>query len=139
MVRLVRAGGISMTSEFQEKVRRLRNAVEPVAAGVYFVPEAYAAYQALGVEGSPVAQNGVARPELKSYFTSRVACLGQAPGEVVTAAFGCFDPRVVRRRSPPAGRSPTGTQSWRPGSKARRTCCSASWVPNPMAWFGSPS
>ena len=85
-----------MTSEFQEKVRRLRNAVEPVAAGVYFAPEAHAAYQALGFDGSPVAQDGVARPELKSYFTSRGACLGQVPGEVVAAAFGCFDPRVVR-------------------------------------------
>ena len=37
-----------MTTEFREKARRLRNAVEPVAAGVYFAPEAHAAYEALG-------------------------------------------------------------------------------------------
>jgi hypothetical protein len=84
-----------MTTEFQERARRLRNAVEPVAAGVYFAPEAHAAYEALGFEGSPVAQDGVARPELKSYFTSRGACMGQVPGEVVAAAFGVFNPKVV--------------------------------------------
>ena len=27
-----------MATEFQEQARRLRNAVEPVAAGVYFAP-----------------------------------------------------------------------------------------------------
>jgi hypothetical protein len=84
-----------MATEFEERARRLRNAVEPVAAGVYFAPEAHAAYQALGFEGSPVAQDGVARPELKSYFTSRGACMGQVPGEVVAAAFGVFNPKVV--------------------------------------------
>jgi hypothetical protein len=62
---------------------------------VYFAPEANAAYQALGFEPSPVAQDGVARPELKSYFTSRGACMGQVPGEVVAAAFGVFNPKVV--------------------------------------------
>jgi hypothetical protein len=84
-----------MATAFQEQARRLRNAVEPVAAGVYFAPEAHAAYEALGFEGSPVAQDGVARPELKSYFTSRGACMGQVPGEVVAAAFGVFNPKVV--------------------------------------------
>jgi hypothetical protein len=84
-----------MTSDFQEKARRLRNAVEPVAAGVYFAPEAHAAYAALGFEGSPVTQDGVSRPDLKAYFTSRGACIGQVPGEVVAAAFGCFNPKVV--------------------------------------------
>ena len=84
-----------MATDFQEKARRLRNAVEPVAAGVYFAPEAHQAYEALGFEGSPVTQDGVARPELKSYFTSRSACMGQVPGEVVAAAFGCFNPKVV--------------------------------------------
>jgi hypothetical protein len=66
-----------------------------VAAGVYFAPEAHAAYAALGFEGSPASQGGVDRPELKSYFTSRGACMGQVPGEVVAAAFGCFNPKVV--------------------------------------------
>ena len=84
-----------MATNFQEKARRLRNAVEPVAAGVYFAPEAHAAYTALGFPGSSAAADGVARPELKSYFTSRGACLGQVPGEVVAAAFGCFNPKLV--------------------------------------------
>jgi hypothetical protein len=84
-----------MATGFQEKARRLRNAVEPVAAGVYFAPEAHKAYQALGFGGSPVTQDGVARPDLKAYFTSRGACMGQVPGEVVAAAFGCFNPKAV--------------------------------------------
>ena len=32
-----------MTTTYNENARRLRNAVEPVAAGVYFAPEAHAA------------------------------------------------------------------------------------------------
>lgn len=85
-----------MRNDFQERARRLRNAVEPLAAGVYFAPEALAAYQALGFEGSPATdESGVARPELKSYFTSRGACMGQVPGEVIAVAFGVFNPRVV--------------------------------------------
>ena len=69
-----------MSTDFQERARRLRNAVEPVAAGVYFAPEAHEAYAALGFAGSPVTQDGVARPELKSYCTSRGACMGQVAG-----------------------------------------------------------
>ena len=84
-----------MRSDFREQARRLRNAVEPVAAGVYFAPEAHAAYEALGFDPSPVSQDGVARPELKSYFTSRGACMGHVAGEVVAAAFGVFNPKVV--------------------------------------------
>ena len=84
-----------MTSDFDENARRLRNAVEPVAAGVYFAPEAHTAYAELGFAGSPITQNGVARPDLKAYFTSRGACMGQVAGEVVAAAFGCFNPKVV--------------------------------------------
>ncbi len=84
-----------MSSDFEKNARRLRNVVEPVAAGVYFAPEAHAAYQALGFEGSAAAADGVARPELKSYFTSRGACMGQVPGETVASAFGCFNPKVV--------------------------------------------
>jgi hypothetical protein len=86
-----------MTTPFNERARRLRNAVEPVAAGVYFAPEAHAAYEALGFDPSPAAPqaDGIARPEMKSYFTSRGACLGQVPGELVASAFGCFNPKVV--------------------------------------------
>lgn len=62
---------------------------------MYFAPEAHAAYEALGFDPSPVTRDGVARPEMKSYFTSRSACMGTAPGEVVAATFGCFNPKVV--------------------------------------------
>jgi hypothetical protein len=52
-----------MASDLREKARRLRNAVEPVAAGVYFAPEAHAAYEALGFDGSPPpSSDGIARP-----------------------------------------------------------------------------
>ena len=88
-----------MTTDFTERACRLRNAVEPVAGGVYFAPEvapeAHTAYVAPGFEGSPAAKGSVARSELKSYFTSRSACMGQVAGEVVAAAFGCFNPTVV--------------------------------------------
>jgi len=85
-----------MTNDFGERARRLRNAVEPVAAGVYFAPEAHAAYAALGFDASPaVGKDGITRPEMTSYFTSRGACMGQVPGEVVAAAFGCFNPKRV--------------------------------------------
>ena len=63
--------------------RRLRNAVEPVAANVYFAGEALDRYHALGLSYLP------------GYFCSRGACLGQVPGEVVAAAFGVFNPDVV--------------------------------------------
>jgi hypothetical protein len=45
-----------LTTDFNETARRLRNAVEPVAAGVYFAPEAHAAYAVLGFDGSPITQ-----------------------------------------------------------------------------------
>jgi hypothetical protein len=51
-----------MATEFQEQARRLRNAVEPVAAGVYFAPEAHAAYEALGFEPSRSARTGWPAP-----------------------------------------------------------------------------
>jgi hypothetical protein len=40
-----------MANDFDERARQLRNAVEPAAAGVYFAPEAHAAYAALGFAG----------------------------------------------------------------------------------------
>lgn len=69
-----------MTTDFQEKARRLRNAVEPVAAGVYFAPEAHSAYAALGFQGSPITQDGVARPDMTAYSTSRRRVHGSGIG-----------------------------------------------------------
>lgn len=69
--------------EIRRRARRLRDLVELVAANVYFAPEAHEGYAALGLS----TRSG--------YFASRGACLGRAPGTVVTAAFGVFDPAVV--------------------------------------------
>ena len=64
--------------------RRLRDLCEPIAGSVYFVPEAQAAYGEIGFENYA-----------ESYFCSRGACIGTPSGEVVTAAFGVFNPAIV--------------------------------------------
>ena len=71
--------------DLRSVARRLRDLVEPLAANVYFAPEAAAAYEALGVKGFG-----------PGYFASRGGCLGDAPGEVVAAAFGVFKPALVK-------------------------------------------
>ncbi|MBA3304170.1 MAG: hypothetical protein M3R01_07780 [Actinomycetota bacterium] len=63
--------------------RRLRDLVEPLAANVYFAEEAQSAYRALGLG------------YIAGYFSSRGACMGQVPGEVVVSAFAVFNPAVV--------------------------------------------
>ena len=65
--------------------RRLRDLCEPIAGSVYFVSEAQEAYGELGFENYA-----------QSYFCSRGACLGQPSGEVVSAAFGVFNPVIVK-------------------------------------------
>jgi hypothetical protein len=73
------------SAEVVRKVsRRLRDLVEPIAANVYFAPEAQAEYKALDLSYIP------------SYFTSRGACMGQVPGELVAMAFGVFEPTMVK-------------------------------------------
>jgi hypothetical protein len=72
-------------SDLHETARRLRNFVEPIAAGVYFAPEAQQRYEALGLN------------YFEGYFCSRSACLGKAPWSVVCAAFGAFKPAVVEQ------------------------------------------
>jgi hypothetical protein len=64
--------------------RRLRDLCEPIAGSVYFVPEAQEAYGELGFDNYA-----------QSYFCSRGACLGNPSGEVVSAAFGVFNPAIV--------------------------------------------
>jgi hypothetical protein len=63
--------------------RKLRNVTEPIAAGVYFAPEAIDGYKELGLD------------YFEGYFCSRSACLGAAPWSVVCAAFGAFKPAAV--------------------------------------------
>ena len=74
-----------MGSDLHENARRLRNLVEPLAAGVYFAPEAQQRYEALGLN------------YFEGYFCSRGACLGNAPWSVICAAFGAFKPAVVEQ------------------------------------------
>jgi hypothetical protein len=69
--------------DLQTTARRLRNVTEPIAAGVYFAPEAIDGYKALGLD------------YFEGYFCSRSACLGEAPWSVVCAAFGAFKPAAV--------------------------------------------
>lgn len=66
-----------------ERTRVLRNVCEPIAANVYFAPEAHQRYTALGLNGA------------SAYFCSRGASPGKPSGLVVAAAFGVFSPSVV--------------------------------------------
>ena len=63
--------------------RRMRDLIEPLAANVYFAPEAQEAYKQLGLTYMP------------GYFRSRSACMGDVSGEVVVATFGVFNPAIV--------------------------------------------
>jgi len=72
-----------MRSDLHTTSRRLRDLVEPIAAGVYFAPEAIDGYKELGLD------------YFEGYFCSRGACLGKAPWRVICAAFGVFKPAAV--------------------------------------------
>lgn len=76
-------------------------AVEPVAASVYFAPEAHRNYQALGFDGPSRTVGRIEYPDMVAYFTSRGACLGpDVSGHLVAAAFGVFKrPMVVAATS----------------------------------------
>ena len=75
--------------------RRLAGALEPVIGSVYFAPECHQRYEALGFAPSTGRAGDVHLPDGPAYFTSRGSCLGQVPGEVVTAAFGVFSPATI--------------------------------------------
>lgn len=66
-----------------EPARQLRNVLEPLAANVYFAPEALDRYKALSLD------------YFAGYFCSRSACMGRLTGETVAAVFGVFNPEVV--------------------------------------------
>jgi hypothetical protein len=85
--------------------RALAAAIEPVVGSVYFAKEAHDAFTALGhgptagqmTEGWDKAHWGaVLMTDYFAYFCGRGAILGQAPGEVIAAAFGVFNPVAVR-------------------------------------------
>lgn len=80
----------------RDGARALAKVIEPVVGQVFFAPECHARYAALGFGSSPGStRDGVALPDGPAYFTSRGSALGQAPGELVAAAFGVFNPEVV--------------------------------------------
>lgn len=65
--------------------RKMHRTLEPYHGLVYFVPEAAAAYERLGVTGR------------SGYFASRAAAMGAVGAEVVIATFFNFRPELVRR------------------------------------------
>lgn len=75
--------------------RALAIAIEPFAGQVYFAPECHCGYEALGFGPSPGKMGEVAMPDGPAYFCSRGSVMGQAPGEVIAAAFAVFNPAVV--------------------------------------------
>jgi hypothetical protein len=74
-----------MDDELHRIARRLRDAVEPIAAAVFFAPEAQERFEALGLN------------YFEGYFCSRSACLGAAPWQVVAGVFAAFNPAVVEQ------------------------------------------
>lgn len=83
-------------------VRRLGTLVEPLAAGVYFAPEAHAAYADLG---------GIA-DFWAPYYASRGASLGDVPTGVVAAAFGVFSPEHMHEQLTLAWAKASPAQWW---------------------------
>lgn len=84
------------SDDLSAKARALARVIEPVVGQVFFSPECHERYAALGFSPSPGATSaGVQLPDGPAYFTSRGSCLGQAPGELVAAAFGVFNVDVV--------------------------------------------
>jgi hypothetical protein len=75
--------------------RRLAALLEPLIGQVYFSPECHEGYAALGFGPSPGFAGATALPDGPAYFTSRGSILGQAPGQLVAAAFAVFNPAAV--------------------------------------------
>ncbi len=88
-------GDFMATAHISTIARALGGALEPFVGQVYFSPECHANYVALGFQPSPGDMNGVAMPEMVSYFTSRGSLMGQVPGELVAAAFAVFNPLIA--------------------------------------------
>jgi len=83
-------------------VRRLGTLVEPLAAGVYFAPEAHAAY----------AEFGPLDAFWAPYYASRGACLGDTPALNVAAAFGVFNPAHMVEQLDAAWKLAPPSQWW---------------------------
>src|SRR5918994_1237048 len=121
-------------ARFRDLARRLGAAVEPLAAALYFSPQAQARYETLGLN------------YFEGYFCSRSAPLGALPWRGVAAGFAAFPPGVVERAvtggggpSPPRG--PRG--GWTPGaapcSPAGRACRCPTATTRSSACGGPPT
>jgi hypothetical protein len=66
--------------------RKMHRTLEVYHGMIYFVPEARAEYEALGLSSSDF---------FKGYFASRASAMGEVPGEVVLATFFNFHPDLV--------------------------------------------
>ena len=84
-----------MVTDFQERARRLRNAVEPVAAGVYFAPRRV---RRARVRGQPhlAGRRGPSRPEGPLHQSRRVHGPGAGGGS--RCRFRVFQPEGRRAR-----------------------------------------
>jgi hypothetical protein len=81
-----------LIAKSQQELQRAHDSwttLEPYHALIYFVPEARAAFTALGLKGY-----------WAGYFTSRSAPMGAASANLVTATFYNFHPRMVTRYLP---------------------------------------
>jgi len=70
--------------------RKTWRTLEPVHAMIYFVPEAAAAYERLGINGRT------------GYFASRAAPMGAVTAEVVVSTFFNFNPALINAAIPRA-------------------------------------
>jgi hypothetical protein len=70
--------------------RKTWRTLEPLHGMIYFVPEAAAAYERLGIPGR------------SGYFASRAAAMGAVNPEVVVSTFFNFNPRLVHAAIPSA-------------------------------------
>ncbi len=77
-------------ADLARRTRRLRNVAEPIAASVFFAPEAHAAYAQLGFPHPGGEEFGIAKFDWDVYFVSRAACMGHVHGDVAAAVFGVF-------------------------------------------------
>src|SRR5919108_3413107 len=64
--------------------RRFLATLEPITSMIFFSPEAFANYEALGLDG------------WSGYFCSRAAPMGAVSPDVIVATFYNFSPDIVR-------------------------------------------
>ncbi len=84
-----------LVSASTDAAQLFRNVLEPIASNVYFSPEVNDAFETLGFGPGVSAPGCLTIAEPSGYYCSRAACMGQVPGDVVVAAFGVFNPKLI--------------------------------------------